>query len=242
MDKVILPDDMIQGKPVEVKSEKPKEISTTFGSDKLLLISIVIIVILAALLLVWINSPKPVVVQTIDDLHLINLQGDLDPEFGYVHGGFSFVYFDNLWYTQLATGNVVYDIPHHYGPRDLTEVEVVGKFNSTLFNKNQEIYITFDPEGEAENFKYMTLAIGEFDQSIVTVFNKLPIASCDKPAEACIERPIVTCENKSLSVLYVKEAADAKVILNDNCLIVQGQGLDIVKALDRLLMILYGIM
>ena len=155
-----------------------------------------------------------------------------------------FVYSDGLWYTQVQTkqGGVVFDLPLHYGPRDLGDIEIYGYFNSSIFNKNKEIYVTFDPLGSNENFKFITVAIGEFDQSIIKAFNKIPIAACDKPEEVCSERPIVTCDNRSMSVLYIQEATETEVILDNNCIIVKGYGMDIIRATDRLLMQVYNIM
>jgi hypothetical protein len=160
-----------------------------------------------------------------------------------MHNGYSFVYANGLWYTQVQTisGTSLFEIPLHYGPRDLEDIPIEGNLNLDTFNSEKGIYITFDPLGQ--NLQYVALAVSEFDQSIIQAFNKIPIAACDKnETAACIDRPIVTCENTDKPVLYLQQKPETKVIFKDNCMIVQGIGPDIVKATNRLLMDLYGIM
>ena len=87
------------------------------------------------------------------------------------------------------------------------------------------------------------MAVGEFDQNIIKAFGKIPIAACDKnETEACATRPIITCDNTDRAVLYLQQEPETKVIFDNNCIIVQGIGAEIVRAVDRLLLKLYGIM
>ena len=235
---------MEEKKEGKAKEEIVEE-DTSIRADRILIATAIIIVLIVFGTLAWIKfMDKPVIIETIDDLHKLNLDGELDPEYGYVYEGYSFVYLDNLWYTQLQTkgGEVMFDVPLHYGPRDLEDVEIYGYFNNTLFSDNKEIYVTFNPVGRDENFKFITVAIGEFNQPMIRAFNKLPVAACDREAEVCEGRPIITCENSSLAVLYVQEAANPQVELRGGCLVVKGTELGIIKAVDRLLMHLYGIM
>ncbi len=54
------------------------------------------------------DSPK-----TLDEMHQANIEGKLPPEKGFSYGVYSFVYFDNLWYTQLSTEKSIFNIPFH---------------------------------------------------------------------------------------------------------------------------------
>ena len=126
-------------------------------------------------------------------------------------------------------------------PKDLEDIPIQGRLNATLFNSEKAIYITFDPLGQ--NLKYVALAVGEFDQNIIKAFGKMPIAACDKnETKACSGRPIITCNNTDKPVLYLQQKPETKVIYDNNCMIVQGIGAEIVRAVDRLLLKLYGIM
>lgn len=231
----------------KLKKEKPsikptaEKKSEKNISDKILIVSVIIIIIIFFIAFFGFKYLSKSEIKTIDELHLLNMQGKLKPEQGYIFKGFSFVKLDTLWYTQIQVENRLYNIPIHFGPRDLKDIPIEGSYNATLFDLSQGIYMTFDPLGNY--LTYVALATGEIDQTLTKAFGKYPVAACIKnETEACKTRPIINCTNTKAPLIYVKEADETKVILNDNCLIVQGKGMEIVKAADRLLMRLYDIM
>ena len=225
-----------------IKEIKPEELKEKKISDWGLIIAVAAIILIIAIIIGF-NFFKKETPKTIDELHSLNLNGKLKEEEGYVYNGYSFVFANGLWYTQVQNmaGTSLFDIPLHYGPKAVEDVSIEGEFNSTPFNSERGIYITFDPLGQ--NLNYVALAVGEFDQNIIKAFNKIPVAACDKnETKACGTRPIITCDNTNKPVLYLQQEPEAKVIFEDNCMIVQGQGPEIVRAVDRLLLKLYGIM
>jgi len=146
-----------------------------------------------------------------------------------------------LWYTQIRTGNTLYDVPFHFSPKELEDIKLVGTLNNSLFNSEDKIYVTFDPLGS--NLQYVALAVGEFDQNIIKSFAKTPVAACIKnETNACAIRPIITCENTNMPVAFFKEDEKTLVTYDDNCIIIQGNELEIVRATNRMLMQFYGIM
>lgn len=227
----------------EIKEVNPEEIEKEKKiSDWVLIISIAVIIIILVFIISFklISKEQP---KTIDDLHSLNLNGKLKPDQGYTYNGYSFVFANGLWYTQVQTvaGTTLFNIPLHYGPKDLEDIPIEGELNTTLFDSQRGIYITFDPLGQ--NLNYVALAVGEFDQNMIKAFNKIPIAACDKnETKACATRPIITCDNTNKPVLYLQQKPETKVIYDNNCIIVQGIGPEIVKATNRLLLKLYGIM
>ena len=226
----------------EIKEIKPEELKEKKVSDKALIISTIAIIVIIALIITLRTIPEEDP-KTIDDLHSSNLDEDLEENEGYVYNDYSFVFANGLWYTQVqnVAGTSLFNIPLHYSPKDLEDISVEGEFDAEFFNSDRGIYITFNPLGQ--NLNYVALAVGEFDQSIIKAFNKVPIAACDRnETTACSDRPIITCDNTDKPVLYLQQEPEAKVIFKDNCMIVQGVGPEIVRATDRLLLKLYGIM
>lgn len=218
------------------EKEKPK-------SDKILIFSILFIILLIAIFFSVKYFYKPKIL-TVDDLNKQNIDGKLKREQGYLYKGvYSFVKSSGLWFFQLKSpsGRVLYNIPLHYSPNEIEDLKITGRF-SPLFTNSTDIYITFDPL--AEDLQYTALAVGELDQSILTAFAKNPIAACDKnETSACKDRPIITCDNtKNTPVIYFRNNATTKIAYNDNCLIVQGQGLELIRAVDRMLLQWYGVM
>jgi hypothetical protein len=224
----------------EIKEIQPEDLENKKSSDKTFIIALGVIIILIAVIigfkLLRTQTPK-----TIEDLHKLNLQGKLKPGEGYVYNGYSFVYFDGLWYSQVQKGNTLFDFSLHYAPKDLSDVPLEGDINSTPFDSSPIIYYTFDPLGT--NLNYVTLAAGEFSRSMIAAFNKQPKAACDKnETTACKTVPILTCENTDLPLVYFRDESPTRVIYDNNCIIVQGQGPELVRASNRMLLNLYGIM
>ena len=177
-------------------------------------------------------------------LHVLNLKGKLKPEQGYVYKGvYSFVKFDNFWYTGLNSpkGTKTYSMNFRYSPNELKDIVIEGSLDRDFFNSKNEFYPTFNPTGN--ELTHVQLAIADFDTHLAKVFEKNPIGSCDRnETQICKSRPIVTCDDKDKLVLYVKESEKFRAYYNGNCIVVEGKGFDLVKGVDRILYNLYNIM
>ena len=220
----------------EEKVEEPK-----FRSD-FVLIAIVVAILVALGGLFGSQYLFGEDVKTVDDLHDLNQEGKLKED-GDVYNGFSFVFVDGLWYTQVASqdGSTLFDVPFHNLPVHVEEISLAGELNSETFDAASEIYVTFDPLGS--DLQYVALAIGKFDQTMLKAYGKIPVAACDRnETNACATRPIITCENTVDSVMSIQQTDEAAVVFDDNCIIVQGRGEELVQAMERLLFHLYGIM
>ena len=230
-------------KKVEQLNKTNEQEEPVKSSDKLLIIVIAVI----SLLLIFIigyaifNKQEP---KTLEELHVLNLKGKLKPSQGYVYKGvYSFINLDNLWYTQLTSlkGTNLYSLALRYSPRELEDIIIEGSLDKKFFDKQNEFYVTFNPTGR--DFSYVGLAVADFDAHMSKVFEKKPIAACDRnETEPCKTRQIVTCENTDKLVLYIKESERFRTYYNNNCIVVEGSGLDLVKGVDRILYNLYNIM
>lgn len=220
------------------KDNEPKK-----SSEKVLLISVAVIVLLLASIFAYsvLLKPQP---KTLEEMHVLNLNGKLKPEQGYTYKGvYSFITLDNLWYTQLKSpkGTKIYNLALRYSPKDLQDIAIEGSLNSDFFNSQSKFYNTFNPAGE--ELSYVSLAIADFSTHMSKVFEKEPAAACDRnETEPCKTRPIVTCEDKEKLVLYIKESERFRAYYNSNCIVVEGKGFDLVKGVDRVLYNLYNIM
>ncbi|MBW2995817.1 hypothetical protein KY332_00795 [Candidatus Woesearchaeota archaeon] len=177
---------------------------------------------------------------TIDELHRRNLEGE-ESDVNYVYNGYSFIYFDNLWYTQVARdGDTILDIPLHFAPRELEDISIIGEINWQL--EEPEVYLTFDPD--EKSYTYVTLSIAELSLNLAKGMEIKPIAACSKNlTSACENRPIVTCENKDKAVIYMKQGeGEGEVNLKENCVEIIGKDWELVKATDRFLLQWYNVM
>ncbi len=213
------------------------------SSELALILSIIVIVILLGVIFAIKYFYKPQA-KTLEEMHVLNLQGKLKPEQGFVYKGvYSFVAQDNLWFTQLSSpkGSKVYDLALRYSPRDLKNITIEGALDNEFFDNQSEYYVTFNPIGN--QFSYVGLAVADFNTHMSKVFEKTPIAACDRnETQPCQSRPIVTCDNTTILVLYIKEADRFRAYYNHNCIVVEGNGFDLVRGVDRILYNLYNIM
>jgi len=218
----------------EINKPEPEE--HLKSSEKSLVIGIIVIVLLFVAVLAYgiYNKPKPL---TLEEMHVLNLKGELKPSQGYVYkSAYSFVTLDSLWYTQLSSpkGTKIYNLALRYSPKDVEDTTILGTLNGEFFNSQSEYYVTFNPTGK--DFSSVGLAVADFNTHMSKVFEKMPIAACDRnETEPCMARPIVTCEDKGKFVLYVKESERLRVYYDGNCIVVEGKGFDLVKGVDRVL-------
>lgn len=176
---------------------------------------------------------------TIEGLHEKNLKGELEPDEGYLYNGYSFVKYADVWYTQLEKGDTIYDVTFNNDPRSVEHIPVEGQLSEN-FVKDGKLYITFDPQGR--DLKWIAVANYGFSRSLAWAFGYEVKAGCTKNiTSACGKAGVIKCGDPDKAVVYFKEAVDERVILADDCVIVQGTAEEIVDAKDRLLLRWYGI-
>ncbi len=152
---------------------------------------------------------------------------------------FTFNEIGGLWETRIDLGNQPYQATFRYNPMQVEDVAVTGSFAG--FRK-QPIYITFDPEADKDEYKYLALAASELSLNIVRALNFTVEAACTKNVtDACFNRTIVTCQDDA-SVIYIVPRAPTQVTLDGDCITLSGSGFDLLKSVDRILFQWYKIM
>lgn len=179
---------------------------------------------------------------TPDEMHAKNLAGELDPEEGYVYNGFSFVWYDKLWFTQIHNPGTtsLYNTQLHFGPRDLTTVTLGHGVEEFAVVPNT--YVTFDPT--AVPLTHIALAAGELSLNLAVVLNITPVPACIKnETQACAKLPIINCaEDTTHPIIFLTQGENTEVLRKGNCLTISGKEMELVKALDRALLLWMGIM
>jgi len=221
------------------KVSEEKEVQKAVPKKFLYLIGIIIFIFIAFLAFNFISQSTPTGnIITIDELFQKNLQGDLPEEQGYFYNEFSFVFFDGLWYTEVQPNQNTYQVPLHFGPKDLENISIKGKLDDR-FQKG-DVYLTFNPLTSDD---FLGVAIGEISQSVSRAIGRKPIGACDRnETTSCQNRPIINCTNTDQAVIFFSQEPGPEIELKGNCLIIKGQEYDIVKAADRVLMQWYKIM
>jgi hypothetical protein len=233
-------------KTEETKTESP-ETAKKETKKLLIVLAIVIGIFIAFFVTGYFLKHDSTKVTTIDDLHRLNMEGK-ESDVNYMYNGFSFVFVNGLWYTQVQVNDTLLDLPLHYGPKELKNISLTGSINESFMRKG--IFITFNPTEDEQ--KYVALAASELSLSMAKGFGIKPIAACDRNetdieekkeevAKACTGIQVITCESGKPAI-YLKQEEPAGIKMKGNCIIVQGAGMNLTKSVDRLLYEWYQVM
>jgi hypothetical protein len=157
------------------------------------------------------------------------------------YNGFEFRNVGGLWRTAWERDGQPYELDFRYNPSEVEDIPVEGSIDHRF--QLQATYLTFDPsEGETKDNSQVALAAIEISRKLVDPFERDVVAACTRnETEACASRPIMKCSDTNNSIIYLKQAAEAKIILSGNCVTLQGAGDGIVRAADRALFDWLGI-
>lgn len=221
--------------PTEEAENLPEE-SKRSGLFLFVAIAVIVLVIISFVVgLRLLNPNKP---KTIDEAIDDTLKGK-QTENNFLYNNYAFVEAGNMWYTRWQKGNNLYTIPLRFNPRQVENVTIIGELDKRFDPKN--LYITFDPRKEP--FAYVALGAAELSINLVRALDAVPTAACAyNTTAACSARPIVTCQDEDKAVIFIREANETAVLLNGNCIVIQGDQMNLLKAVDRVLYIWYGIM
>ena len=215
--------------------EKGAAISEKSDTRNLTLMIIGVLVLFGVLFggFFWYNNtigaPK-----TIDELHIMNMNGELDETEGMMYNGHSFVKYDNMWWTVVGVEQKEVTHPFHNSPKDVANISITGEFNSDTFNKNQDVYISTDPTIVD---KYYSLGAIALSVSVGKGINKHPVGAWSKSYEYNPGNvSIVTCDNANgrAVVEFVQDNRTA-VELDGTCMRVIGKSRESLRAMERLL-------
>ncbi len=158
-----------------------------------------------------------------------------------VYNNFEFKKSEGFWHTQWQQNEQVYNVSLRFNPKEVETVTVSGRLNDTF--RRQPFYLTFDPDANQSDFKYLALGFSEFGLSIVRAFGGTVESACTKNMTGvCDDHAIVTCADDDKAVVYFRSAPEPRVTLDGNCLTLEGKELDLIKAIDRVLYHFYKIM
>jgi hypothetical protein len=146
---------------------------------------------------------------------------------------------NGLWKTEVQVGNRLITVPLHYGPREVWKIDIIGNLSHSF--DEGPVYITFDPLKGNQNMT--ALAAGELSLNIVQGVEREVIAACAvNETIPCATRPIVDCRDTDKAVIFLLESNQTSVAEYGNCIVVRGNGLNLLKATDRLILYWYGVM
>lgn len=224
-----------------------KDETKSFGDNKAIIIGVVAIIAIFAAVIFGFNYYDKITaaeVIDIDQLHQDNVAGSLDENEAYFYNGYSFILVDGLWWTEIEVekgSEVLLKVPLHFGPRDFVNVTLSGELSEN-FNQGDNLYITIDPDVRNQ---YYSLGLSELSLNVVKGVGRKPVAACTKEDSACEGREIISCDNNpgDLPVveIVVDEEVESHIEYIGSCIKITGYEYGIVRAVDLLLLMWYGV-
>ncbi|MFH1589799.1 MAG: hypothetical protein ABIB43_04500 [archaeon] len=156
---------------------------------------------------------------------------------------FQFFYDENqeIWYTQIQIGNVPYNIPFYYHPRDLKDVVVEPDIeNIILLKRPENIIITVPGDSSSQ----LALAGIEVSKITGTRFQVLKIPTASALNEPITGMPYATCESANEKTVVISfEKSKNNVIRSENrCIILEFKDNESVRVADTFVFHLLKIM
>lgn len=173
----------------------------------------------------------------------------------YTYNGFEFIKNpeSETWFTTFKIGDKIYPLPFHYAPRDLEDIPI--NINKKQLLNNDFVYLALPPmeDKDPQDVRRLALAAIEVGKIIGTkngIYNIPTKTALTRPVEVetndTANIPIVGCgvaTNNTGVIIFQYGSYTAVFENSNNCYIVQGPtGTDVVKASDRLVYDILGIM
>ncbi len=181
---------------------------------------------------------------TIEELHEQNLKGKFS-EKNFFYNGYSFVYFDNLWWTQVQSNDkTLYDIPFRYSPREVEYIVIEPGLGSKLLKGKNLIFISINL---TENLSNSQMAIAGVELSRITgkrynMFNIDTIGAFTTPIEKGV--PVITCANatNTTAVVIYRLGPMDRAYSKGDCIFFEGiNETGIIKVTDKFIYEVLGI-
>ncbi len=211
-------------KQKEELAEEKKKVAK--GSDRLLVWSIIFIVVILALIFA-----AGYLVKTRESYETVT------------YNNFEFTNIGGMWFFEWQDDEKLFTVPLRFNPFEVEDIKTQGRLNSS-FNR-ETVYITFDPD--SKDMTYLALGATELAVNMARAINVKPVAACTKNSsngtefDFCIDRPILSCETGK-SVIYLKTSEEPRILVKGECIVLEGKGFELLRAIDRLLYQWYGIM
>jgi hypothetical protein len=147
-----------------------------------------------------------------------------------------------MWFFEWQDGGKLFSVPLRFSPYDVENITIEGELNES-FNRN-DVYVTFDPD--SDDMTYLALGATELAVNMARAIDVRPIAACTKNStgeeefDFCFGRPIIGC-SAGKSVIYLKTSEKTRLVLLGECIVIEGRGFELLRAIDRLLYQWYGI-
>ncbi|MFH1506508.1 MAG: hypothetical protein ABIE94_06000 [archaeon] len=213
--------------PEEEKTTK-KDIKK---SNTWLIITILIIAAIAIAFLVYVNYIN----NRVPDEPVVN------PNNYFQWGNYTFIKTGDFWKTEFQRNNLTFELSFYYAPHELTDLEIIYNKNNfgKLIQPGYNIYIVINP---TQSDGYLGVAASSLAKGLMGVYNIDATAACVKEHEDCEGYLIIpSCESTPYATIMIRKSHITSITYEDNCLTITGEGQELIRATNKVLLGWYGI-
>ena len=149
-----------------------------------------------------------------------------DSNTNYKYGTYEFIKTEQGWITLFEGKYINFD----YGPKELENLTVSA--NPIVSNK---VYLAYNPLDKDTNINYVLQKL--YDTMVLLKIR--PILACYQEKN-CPDIPVVDCKRED-TIFKIIKANETNIYKEDNCLVIQGDVSELNRAVDKLSLILLGI-
>ncbi len=118
-----------------------------------------------------------------------------------------------------------------YGPQELINITLPVEG----INIGNKVYLAYKPGDKNTNLDYVLNRL----YSVLTLLKIRPIISCYEE-ENCPDIPVINC-NSDHSVFKIVKLNETKIYKEENCLVLQGDNIELNKIANKISLVLLGI-
>jgi len=144
-----------------------------------------------------------------------------------------------LWEAEQGTQLIV---AFHYTPQETLNItpNVLASWDSQRFTENADVVIAIDPTIDYQ--PYVQVAASELSFKMRSLGNDISAGYTRNATGDFPERDVVSCKTPNRSVIIIQDVnVTAGVQLQDTCVTIYGYREELVRAVDRFLYSVYGI-
>jgi len=209
------------------------------GSEKsfYLVIGLIIIAIVGIILIPRLFE-KESTPQTIEEIIEETLtEGETEDR--RIYNGFVFVKDQNIWYSQAQVDSDLYKFGVRFNPYQVENITIEGNLDRSFIN-TEKVYITFDPHDP--ELTYISLGAAELTLNLARAGQLEVIPACMSEHPDCENREILSCNSTDKHVIEITNSNETKLIMDGNCIKIQGNEFEILRPIDMIIFKAYGIM
>ena len=156
-----------------------------------------------------------------------------------IYNGHEFKQTAEGWQTQISIENQAFTLTTAYLPKEVENISMKGTPLLSAF-KFKTIYIIANSISERQ-------AASSFYINLEKIALRMQLACSEQESESdfCVENnlPIKSCDDASntVTIIEIKETNQTSITYKNNCIIIEGKGSELVKASEKSLFVVFGI-